>query len=665
MKHIFKLQHLLVCVFIISSTMGVFSQNEKNTKNTKSDPNIPIFEVKNDLGQTVFAVYPGGVKIFIDDQQLKAAGGGFTVGRIGTEKAAGDNFLIVNPGDVRINIQDTTLKAAGGGFTVGRIGTEKAVGGDFFTVRENNVRVILNDTTSGLKAAGGGFTVGRIGTEKAGGEENFLTVTPDSTRVYIDSSSTKGFAVGKIGSTSGLQNFMYLKKDNYFIGHNSGEKTTGLYNLFLGYESGLSNTSGESNTFLGFHAGYENTTGVNNVFLGKEAGLSNNSGSDNVFLGTQAGSDNIAGYNNVYLGYLSGTSASGGIYNTFIGSNSGENTTTGDGNVFIGYTTGQFNTTGGWNTFVGYRVSAYKTVGTENVMMGVMAGLKNETGSNNTFLGSRAGRDFLSGDDNTFVGYHSGYGSWSTGNGNRNTVLGSYAGNSLTDGDGNVFIGYQTGYSEDGSNKLYIDNSSTTTPLIYGDFTSNILQFNGGVGINGSPNSTYALELNLDGNDTYALVAFGNTWCSTGAWAGSDIRFKKNVITYSNALEKILQLRGVTYEWNTKKFPEKGFTEGKTIGLIAQEMELVIPELVNNGPEGYKSVSYDKLTAVLIEAVKEQQKQIEELKEKNSNLSLKVSELNQEKVSELDQMKAEITELKAFMKGIVGPKEKSNSELAE
>ncbi|MEN8120566.1 MAG: hypothetical protein ABFS35_09480, partial [Bacteroidota bacterium] len=237
---------IISLILVVGSISNIYGQ-EKTEKSTKSDPNVPIFEVKNDLGQTVFAVYPGGVKIFV---------------------------------------AETQLKATGGGFTVGRIGTEKATGGDIFSVLPNNVEVIIDETISGLKATGGGFTVGRIGTEKAAGDtEKFFTVTPDSTRVYIDETSTAGFAVGKIGTTTGLQNFMHLRKENYFIGHNSGKLTTGLYNLFLGYESGLANTLGESNTFIGYHSGFSNNEGSNNVFIGKEAGYKNELGFKNVFIG--------------------------------------------------------------------------------------------------------------------------------------------------------------------------------------------------------------------------------------------------------------------------------------------------------------------------------------------------------------------------------------------
>jgi Ca2+-binding EF-hand superfamily protein len=65
------------------------------------------------------------------------------------------------------------------------------------------------------------------------------------------------------------------------------------------------------------------------------------------------------------------------------------------------------------------------------------------------------------------------------------------------------------------------------------------------------------------------------------------------------------------------------FPDGRQIGLIAQEVEEVIPELVNTTDNGYKSVDYAKLVSVLVEAVKEQQKQIEALEERISSIALK------------------------------------------
>ncbi len=103
----------------------------------------------------------------------------------------------------------------------------------------------------------------------------------------------------------------------------------------------------------------------------------------------------------------------------------------------------------------------------------------------------------------------------------------------------------------------------------------------------------------------------------------SDIRWKKNVHSLPNSLEKITRLRGVSFEWRQDEFAEMNFPEGKRIGLIAQEVEAVIPELVNTAADGYKSVAYANLVAVLIEAVKEQQKQIEALERRISSFTFK------------------------------------------
>jgi len=89
--------------------------------------------------------------------------------------------------------------------------------------------------------------------------------------------------------------------------------------------------------------------------------------------------------------------------------------------------------------------------------------------------------------------------------------------------------------------------------------------------------------------------------------AYSDERLKENIKPIENAVDKVKQLRGVTYDWKE--------TGKASVGVIAQEVEVVLPELVVENEE-YKSVDYGKLTSVLIEAIKDQQKQIDELKAK-------------------------------------------------
>ena len=107
----------------------------------------------------------------------------------------------------------------------------------------------------------------------------------------------------------------------------------------------------------------------------------------------------------------------------------------------------------------------------------------------------------------------------------------------------------------------------------------------------------------------------------------SDIRFKRNITPLEGSLEKVEKLQGVSYDWRTEEFKEKHFEEGRQIGLIAQEVETVLPELVKTDPQGYKAVSYEKLTAVLIEAMKEQQKEIEQYKSKQVELEERIKRL--------------------------------------
>ena len=77
-----------------------------------------------------------------------------------------------------------------------------------------------------------------------------------------------------------------------------------------------------------------------------------------------------------------------------------------------------------------------------------------------------------------------------------------------------------------------------------------------------------------------------------------------------------MQLKGVTYEWRIDDFPEMNFENGRHLGLIAQEVEKIMPELVHTDENGYKSIAYDKLTVLLIEAMKEQQVRLDRLERK-------------------------------------------------
>ena len=150
------------------------------------------------------------------------------------------------------------------------------------------------------------------------------------------------------------------------------------------------------------------------------------------------------------------------------------------------------------------------------------------------------------------------------------------------------------------------------------------------VGI-GTSAPSYKLEVCGDIGMTAATVT-GGISCS------SDIRFKHNVETLSGSLDKVMRLRGVSYDWKTEEFPEKDFSNRQQIGFVAQELETLVPELINTDADGYMAVDYAKLTPVLVEAIKEQQqiisaqqKEIDELQALKSQvaaLSQMVSQLN-------------------------------------
>ena len=218
---------------------------------------------------------------------------------------------------------------------------------------------------------------------------------------------------------------------------------------------------------------YGNLIGANGP-LGT-AGL--NGGITNSYFGHEAGLDNVGAWN-TFIGHRSGRLNSNGVNNTFLGYNSGHNNTTGNNNTFLGGGSGFNNIDSDDNTFVGYR-----------------SGYHNTNGDFNLFLGHSSGFNNTIGDDNTILGYRSGY-------------------NNQT-GSANVFLGYNAGYNETGSNLLYIDNSSTSSPLIWGDFSTDVLRINGTLNIN----NVYSFPT-ADGSDGQVLSTDGS---GTLSWAAATV----------------------------------------------------------------------------------------------------------------------------------------------
>ena len=820
----------------INDKFGIGTISPNGKLDVKSDVSIgnekPIFNVVNSTGDTVFAVYEQGVRINVyDDPLAKATSskGGFAVGGFSPAKAGVTNeYLRITPDSIRLYVEDDPLAKANtskGGFAVGGFSPAKAgFTNEYLRITPDSVRIYIEEgSVDKANTSKGGFAVGGFSPAKAGLTNEYLRITNDSTRIYT-TDTTKGFGVQNIGASS-KSSYMQLTPKNYLIGHQAGNAlssniaNTGKYNTFLGYEAGYNNTIGNKNYFIGYRSGYKNIDGYSNIFIGDSAGLSNTTGNRNVFIGNQSGINNTIGNFNVFLGYEAGTSNTSGQWNTFIGYQAGRTNATSGYNVFIGYNAGFSNTGGNWNVFVGRDAGKSNVGGFSNVFIGDQAGQSNIDGPYNMFIGGRAGRDNTSGYNNIFIGERCGQpnttgsnnlfmGTWTGGSnsiGSQNLFLGVSAGYSNVSGTGNVFLGYEAGHDETGSNKLYIANSSTNPPLIYGDFASGfiglgttnpfcgidvekasngatfgkfgncnplyligcnpnigfntywggtgwkfgkgssnqyagifsvdpttgtigfittnagnadatcttterltILQ-NGNVGIG---NSSPTAQLDITGTNATGIkyiktgskdarITVGDptkSWSISSGWsvagdfsiveegvagdrlyikqggnigvgtvtpaqklsvngnicyvgsigACSDIRYKKNVTNLNNSLSNILQLQGVNYYWKTDEFPENNFTKEKQIGFIAQDIEKFYPEVILTDNNGYKSVDYSRLTPILVEAIKEQQQQIETLNLKNAQLQ-NDNIILKDKVKEVDNIKAEVEKIKSLL----------------
>jgi predicted nucleic acid-binding Zn-ribbon protein len=160
------------------------------------------------------------------------------------------------------------------------------------------------------------------------------------------------------------------------------------------------------------------------------------------------------------------------------------------------------------------------------------------------------------------------------------------------------------------------------------------------VGAIGTTSDIYAAgNLEVSG---YTTITDG---CYSGFWgACSDIRYKKDIEPIGSSLEKIMQMKGVYYNWKQDEFPDKNFSDLHQIGFIAQDIEKLFPELVSTDKNGYKSVDYAKVTAVLVEAMKEQQKLIEELQNLTKAQNDQIAQL-QSQASDIAQIKSDYSKL--------------------
>lgn len=467
---------------------------------TSVDLNTAIFEVKNKNGQTVFAVYPEGVRVYIDDDpQSKSTGnrGGFAVGGFNSSKTPGltDEYFIISRDSARIYYDAATAKSTGnrGGFAVGGFNSSKELTPtnfmdlsplNYFIGHESGSSTLTGgdyNTFFGYQA-GMDNTIGTsnifigylTGTDNIDGTDN--TFIGSQSGFYNETGSYNTY----LGYQSGYESGLGTSEDasyNTFVGYKTGyNNRNGDKNVFLGYQSGLNNSSAGNNVFIGTESGYYNTTGTNNLFIGYESGNWNATGSYNTYfgyqagfyagyavstdpnyntaIGYQAGYYNRSGEYNTYLGYNAGYSASGasGDNNVYIGHSAGYKNTTGHDNVYVGKSAGYDNTTGYNNVFLGLEAGANNTTGYGNVFLGYKAGDDNTAGYRNTFLGQEAGQYNSTGDENVMLGYKAGY----YGMGNQNVYIGCNTATVGGSGGTNVFIGYKSGEVFTGSRNVLI-----------------------------------------------------------------------------------------------------------------------------------------------------------------------------------------------------------------
>ena len=169
--------------------------------------------------------------------------------------------------------------------------------------------------------------------------------------------------------------------------------------------------------------------------------------------------------------------------------------------------------------------------------------------------------------------------------------------------------------------------------------------------------SFYIGSATLPSFGTYALQVSGD-FKTDKIYHSSDRRWKKNIVTLDSALYKVQKLRGVSYDWRKDEFPNKHFSDGKQIGVIAQEVEAVIPELVKTDADGFKAVEYANLVAYLIEAVKQQQQLIDKqtaeisaLKSDNEKTHAELSKVSDVQ-SQLDLLKKQMAGLQDMLQQI-------------
>ena len=536
-----------------------------------------------------------------------------------------------------------------------------------FEVKDASNRTVLDVSTDGLRVLNEGDTMMVI---SPGGVNFNIRENKGLSRTFsVTTASSKG--KGRINALEVGTQSTTMREG--VLGDEYSDFSP--LNIFMGLNAGSSVGPGKYNVMIGNYAGNGTVGVVENEWTYY--------GWSNTFLGTNSGRYATNSTHNTYIGYSSGANSANGGDNTYIGTSSGQNQN-GSCNTFVGASSGGNGTgTGSYNTCMGYLSGAYTTTGSSNLMLGDRAGYKIKTGSNNVSLGYRAGYNNEAGAGNVLIGYEAGFNELGS---NKLYIDNSNVATPLVYGDFSADALTVNGtFSANGTYMKMVTNPGTgTIPTNYfyqGSTGSTAKQYafsiydalwvtgntffdaNATVGGIIDINSTTNEALKVDGleaiwlgqnaslqnyfswgygalynyfadritignagyNSSYMLYVNGSAYATVN-WASSDKRFKKDVTGIDNALDKISSIDGVKYSWRQDEFPDKGFSEGQHYGVIAQDLEKVIPEAVSTDSEGYKAVSYNDLVPILIEAIKELKSENESLKNRLENIEFRLKQ---------------------------------------
>jgi hypothetical protein len=368
--------------------------------------------------------------------------------------------------------------------------------------------------------------------------------------------------------------------------------TTASYNVAVGYDSLTSNTTGERNVAVGWNTLSSETTGSRSTALGHNALANQNfTGGEisyNTAVGHTALNANTTGNENTALGYSALTANTTGAGNTAIGPLALDANTTGDSSIGIGTSALSSNTTGIQNYALGTSALFTNTTGNNNIAIGYTA-LYANTGTENTAIGLLSGRYQTGANYNTFLGSRAGY----QVSGSNNVCIGAYGASNATSGSNSIYIGYNVQPS-----------SATDSSIVIG------------ASVSGKGNNTGYIYPPGGGNMYQASNL--TTWSQV-----SDERIKKNIKDNNVGLNAINQIRVRNFEYRTEDEiidfdnPSSAVVkkEGIQLGVIAQEIETIFPDVITEESTGVKTVNTDNFTWYLVNAVKELSTQVDELKQ--------------------------------------------------